>query len=828
MKKQTKQALSLVLAGVMLMGALSGCTKKDPASTGSATPSGTTPPVTSGSYPMDVEELGSGTVKWSEEKTTDGWMQVTNEGGVTLGYSPESGIKLIQKDGYAFKDLNKNGKLDGYEDWRQDGDARTADIASQMTVEDVAGLMLYSAHQRDTTATLTEDQISFLDMGLRSVLNAAAANPTADQAEWANAMQAYVEGMGLGIPVGISTDPRSTGVSVWPGNFALASTFDPSIALEAANQLAKEYRAMGIGTLLGPQTDLSSEPRWSRVNGTYGDDPALSRDMAQAAVSGSQSTFDAGGADQGWGAESVLAMIKHWPGDGPGESGRESHNFWGKYNVYPGSSFETHLIPFVDGGFNLTDSSTGSAAAVMSSYSIAWDEDETYGELVGSAYSEYKIGLLRETYGFNGIICTDWGILADGTKTWGVDDLTPGERFYKALMAGVDQLGGFNDPAPILDAYEIGIDEIGEDAILARFQESGARLVRGFFLVGLFDNPYVSVSAAKEIVGNKEAQAAGMAAQQKSVIMLKNEGNTIKAAAGGDKPTVYIPMMYTPESVNNSGDVVPGAWTLPVDLKDANQYFNVVTDKLKDTFTGTPDKDGKATPAYEDIIRASKAELADCDYALAIVKNPQNGGNNGGYDKTTSTYVPISLQWGTYTANGVSVRSESLAGDMVDTEIADPYGVQKVQAKENRSYYGQSFTATNTTDLDAILYAADNMPETGKVVVAVNAGNPFIPAEFEAKADAILTGFGVNNKLFLGALAGEFEPTGLLPIQLPADMDAVETQLEDVPRDTKCYVDAAGNTYDFAFGLNWGGVIDDARTAKYKVDPLTAPANTGK
>ncbi len=826
MKKQTKRAASMFLAAVMLTGTISGCTK--PGETGSTpTPTATAPAGTSLTYPVEVEELGSGTPKWTEEKTADGWNKVTNEGGTTLGYSPESGVKLIQYEGFAFKDLNKNGKLDAYEDWRLDGETRATDVASQMTVEDVAGLMLYSMHQRDTNKELTEDQMTMLDMGLRSVLNAAAANPTADQATWANSMQAYVEGMGLGIPVGISTDPRNTGVSVWPGNFALASTFDPAIALEAANQLAKEYRAMGISTLLGPQTDLSSEPRWSRVNGTYGDDPALSRDMAQAAVSGSQSTFDAGGADQGWGEGSVLAMIKHWPGDGPGESGRESHNFWGKYNVYPGSAFETHLIPFVDGGFNLTDSSTGAAAAVMSSYSIAWDEDETYGELVGSAYSEYKIKLLRETYGFNGIVCTDWGILADGTKTWGVDDLTPGERFYKALMAGVDQLGGFNDPAPILEAYEIGIDEIGEDAILARFQESGARLVRGFFLVGLFDNPYVDVANAKAVVGNDEAQAAGLAAQQKSVIMLKNDDNTIKAATGGDKPTVYIPLIYTPAS-QGFGGMTPSKLGLPVELKDADQYFNVVTDKIADTLTGPADKDGKPTAAVEDIIRASKADLAECDYALVIVKNPQNGGNNGGYNQETSTYVPISLQWGPYTANGVSVRSESLAGDMVDTEIADPYGVQKVQEKENRSYYGQSYTATNTSDLDAILYAVDNMPETGKVVVAVNAGNPFIPAEFESKVDAILTGFGVNNKLFMGALAGEFEPTGLLPIQLPADMDAVETQMEDVPRDTKCYTDAAGNTYDFAFGMNWSGVIDDARTAKYNVAPLTTPANTGK
>ncbi|MGL5260460.1 MAG: glycoside hydrolase family 3 N-terminal domain-containing protein [Lachnospiraceae bacterium] len=823
MKARSKRLIALSVATIVAASSIMGCggSKETTQESGSTTV-----------QTAEVEELGSGTVKWTETETADGYVLVTNEGGKTLGYSKESGISLLQSDGFAFKDLNKNGMLDAYEDWRLDDETRAANIASQMTVEDVAGLMLFSGHQRDVTAELTEDQKTFLDMGLRSVLNAASASASEDQAAWANSMQAYVEGMGLGIPVGISTDPRSSGVSVWPGNFALASTFDPSIALEAANQLAIEYRALGISTLLGPQTDLATEPRWSRVNGTYGDDPALSRDMAQAAVSGSQSTYE-NGTDLGWGADSVLAMIKHWPGDGAGESGRESHNFWGKYTVYPGDAFNTHLIPFVDGGFNLTDSITGSAAAVMTSYSIAWSEDEAYGELVGSAYSDYKNQLLRETYGYDGIICTDWSILADGTRTWGVDDLTPGERFYKALMAGTDQLGGFNNPEPILEAYEIGVDEIGEEAILARFQESGARLVKGFFYTGLFDNPYVDVANAKAVVGNDEAVAAGLAAQEKSVIMLKNEDETIKAAeTGAEKATVYIPMVYISEMTTVSGgggaSITAPSWTLPVDLKVANELFNVVTDTLSTEMTGPEDKDGNATYSYEDIIRASAQEIAACDYALVIIQNPLNGGYAGGYNLETEEYEPITLQYGEYTALSEGVRAESLAGDMIESEEADPYGVQKVLVKENRSYYGKSFTAYNSSAIDTIEYAAKNLSSTGKLVVAVNAANPFVPAEFEEKADAILTGFSINNILFMRALAGEFEPTGLLPIQLPASMDAVEAQLEDVPRDMECYVDSTGNTYDFAFGLNWSGVISDERTEKYNVAPLTEPANKGK
>ena len=100
------------------------------------------------------------------------------------------------------------------------------------------------------------------------------------------------------------------------------------------------------------------------------------------------------------------------------------------------------------------------------------------------------------------------------------------------------------------------------------------------------------------------------------------------------------------------------------------------------------------------------------------------------------------------------------------------------------------------------------------VVVIVNAGKPFVP-EFEPYSDAILVSFGCQNQALLELISGRSEPSALLPMQLPADMKTVELQKEDVPFDMECYVDADGNAYDFAFGLNWSGRIDDARVAKY-------------
>lgn len=822
MKEYAKKAAAVLLAGTMLLGAVSGCTQDTPSGSGSPAPSGSGSPepsqTTSMEYPVTPEELGSGTPKWSEEETADGWMKVTNEGGETLGYSPDSGVSLIQVEGYAFKDLNKNGQLDAYEDWRLDANTRAADLASQLPADFICGLMVHESIGNYTDDG--EDAGTFggavfsesVKEGVRTTLNFATSYPITTQAAWNNNVQAQVEALDFGVPVMISTNPLSIG---WASNLALGATFDPEYVKEVSEKQAMQYRALGMRTLLGPQIDLTTEPRWSRISGAWGEDPALSRDLTNAAISGFQSTYDESGNDVGWGEYSVIAMMKHFPGDGPGESGREAHSDSGKYNVYPGDAFETGLIPFIDGGLNL-ESKTGEAAGVMTSYSIAYSEDGSLGELVGSAFSEYKINVLRETYGYDGLICTDWGVTADmgpmGTP-WGLEyDITSPERIYKAISAGLDQIGGQHDnpQGAVREAYSIAVEEMGEEEALARFQKSAERILKNFFLVGLFENPYITVSNAQEMINGEEMENAALESQQKSVVMLKNTGNVIKAAENEDeKPTVYIPMRFD-----------NGQWVLPVNRSSADHYYNVVTDTVGEP-TGEPDADGNPTYTVNDIIRATSSELAECDYALVVVLNPQNA--TKGYDDATQKYVPISLQYGEYTANSDSVRAESISGNIVEAQVQGTYGVVTTNEKENRTYYGESATITNTTDLDGILYAVDNMPEEAAVIVAVNASNPMIFSEFEGQVDAILVGFGIDNDVFLDITSGQVEPSGLLPLQMPANMETVEAQYEDVPRDMECHVDAAGNTYDFGFGMNWSGVIQDERTEKYCVPPLTEP-----
>ena len=753
--------------------------------------------------------------KWSEEQK-EGFNLVYNEGGQTLGYSPSSGVNIIENKGFAFKDLNKNGELDKYEDWRLSFDERAQDLASQMSVEQIAGLMLYSAHQSipgrsggrrgfggstyngksleesgAVSSDLTDQQVKFLtEDNLRHVLITSVESP-AVAAKWNNNMQAQVESIGLGIPGNNSSDPRHRTsadaefnegaggqISMWPTSLGMAATFDPEVVKKFGDIAATEYRALGIATALSPQIDLASEPRWGRFSGTFGEDSKLDRDMARAYVDGFQTSKGDAEIASGWGYNSVNAMVKHWPSGGPEEGGRDAHFSYGKYAVYPGGNFDEHLIPFTEGAFKL-EGATGMASAVMPYYTISFGIDKENGENVGNSYSKYIIkDLLRGKYGYDGVLCTDWGVTKDynnitsfGTTPWGAENLSEAERHYKIIMAGVDQFGGNNDMVPIIEAYKLGVEEHGEDFMRKRFEESAVRLLKNIFHTGLFENPYLEIAETEKIVGNAEFMAAGYQAQLKSVVMLKNVQNSLPIKP---EAKVYVPQKYYAASQGMFGfGGAEARWDYPVSLEIVKKY----------------------APVTE--------TAAEADYALVFIDSPNGGSGYSPEDAKAggNGYVPISLQYGKYTAT--NAREVSIAG-------GDP-----LEDFTNRSYKGKTTTATNTSDLDLVWKTKKAMGEK-PVIVVVNVSNPMVFAEIEKAAAAIVVSFGVQDQAIMDIICGKAEPSGLLPMQMPAHMKTVEEQFEDVPRDMDCYVDAEGNTYDFAFGLNWSGVINDERVTKYK------------
>lgn len=731
----------------------------------------------------------------------DNYIYVKNHEGKDIAYSKESGISILEIDGFAFKDLNGNGVLDPYEDWRLSIEERIEDLSRQMTIEQIAGLMLYSQHQSVSTedsifakmfagtydgkslqesgkdiSDLTDQQKKFLkEDNLRHIL-LTLVNDAKTAAKWNNNVQGFVEGLGLGIPANNSSDPRHTpsadtefnagaggDISKWPEPLGLAATFDAEIVRRFGQVASKEYRALGITTALSPQVDIATEPRWMRFNGTFGEDSVLSTHMAESYCDGFQTTEET----KGWGKESVNAMVKHWPGGGSGEAGRDAHYGFGKYAVYPGNNFEEHLKPFTEGAFKLKNG-TKEAAAVMPYYTISYNQDHKYNENVGNSYNKFIItDLLRNKYNYEGVVCTDWMITKDAptidsflvSKCWGVETMGEAERHYKILMAGVDQFGGNNEIQPILDAYGIGVKEHGGEFMRNRFETSGKRLLRNIFKTGLFENPYVDPQESEAIVGNKEFMKAGYNAQLKSIVMLKNKNNTLPIS---ENEKVYIPKRRLKEGMDWFGNIIPASEIFPVEKKIVEKYYTVV----------------------------EKPEEADL--AIVFIESP----DSVGYKKEEG-YIPVTLQYRPYTAE--DAREESIAND----------------DGESRSYKNKSNTATNDQDLDIILETKEAMKDK-PVIVSMNCKNPTVVSEFENKVDSILINFNVQTQAVLDIVSGREEPSGLLPFQMPKDMRTVEEQKEDTAHDMKCYVDEDGHIYDFAYGMNYKGIIVDERVNKYK------------
>jgi len=719
--------------------------------------------------------------------------RIQNPDGPTLGMGR---LRIKESEGLAFKNFSGTEELLPYEDWRLPHEERAKDLAQRLTLEQIAGLMLWSPHQMvpflpggpfkghyqggafqpgvTDPAELTDEQIRFVkEQQIRNIL-LTTTESAATAARWNNALQRLAEESPLGIPVCISSDPRhaagkksaefaGTGkdVSRWPEGLGIAATFDPELMKEFAKVISKEYRALGITQALGPQIDLATDPRWMRLEDTMGANKALVTEFARAYCDGLQTTE---GTPDGWGRDSVAAMVKHWPGGGTGESGRDAHYAYGKFAVYPGGRFEEHMVPFTEGAFKLKDG-TGKAAAVMPYYTISWDQDKAYGENVGNSYSRYIINdLLREQAGYEGVVCTDWGITDDplgpvggfGTRAHGVEHLSEAERYLRIMANGVDMFGGCSRKEPVLQAYALGCKEYGEEAMEQRFRRSARRILTLMFRLGIFEDPYLDPQESAAIVGNPGYVAAGLEAQRRSVVLLKNREAVLPLKSGSK---IYVPGRHTEAHYTFFRSIFPAMDILPLSEKDAQAHFRLVSDP------------GDADAA----VVFAESPLCDC-----YTQEDLDKGGNG--------YLPITLQYRPYQAE--AAREHSIAkGDFREKDC-------------DRTYRGKENTPYNASDLDNILDTRKAMGDK-PVIVVLHLHNPCVVSEFESQADGILVHFGVENKVLMEILAGQAVPGGRLPLPMPASMETVERHCEDIYDDLEVYVDSCGNRYDFGFGLGY-------------------------
>jgi beta-glucosidase len=727
-----------------------------------------------------------------------------NANGPDIGSAND---KVICQDGHYFRDLAGTGELLPYEDWRLSAEERAKDLAARLSVEEIAGLMLYSPHQMVPALSqgpfvgtyngktleesgvekwaLTDQQKTFLIKDhVRHVLALKLENAEI-AAKWNNNMQQLAESLPWGIPVNFSSDPRhgaaeagaefksgGKDVSKWPEGLGIAATFSPEICRAFGEAVSTEYRALGIATALHPQVDLATEPRWMRFEDTFGTNPQQVTELGKIFCDSLQTTE---GEPEGWGKNSVCGMAKHWPGGGPCEGGRDAHYAFGKYAVYPGQRFKDHLKPFTEGVFQL-NGPTKKVASIMPYYTVSWNRDEKNGKNVGNSYSEYLIhDLLRETYGFDGVVCTDWGITGDpapvmdsfGSRCFGVEDLTVAQRHLLAIENGVDQFGGNSEMQPILDAYRLGCEKHGEEAMRQRMERSAVRLLKNIFRCGLFENPYLDPEESKAVVGCEAFVKAGYEAQLKSVVMAKNQ----EVLPVSERKKVYIPNRTIRARKNFFRGMDPERHITPVEKELVEQYYD---------WAETPE---------------------EADFALVFVESPLSDGyseedaKNGG-----NGYLPVSLQYRPYTA--VSAREESIAGGDIREDFT------------NRSYRGKTGITANESDLDILLDTKKAM-EDKPVILCMRVHNPAVMQEMEPYADAILFDFGVQKQAILDLVSGKAEPSGLLPVEFPASMETVEQHCEDAPFDMEVYQDEDGHGYSYGFGMNWSGVIHDSRVERY-------------
>ncbi|MCY1720643.1 glycoside hydrolase family 3 C-terminal domain-containing protein [Prolixibacteraceae bacterium Z1-6] len=625
---------------------------------------------------------------------------------------PELGsrsVSVLNEGDYSFKDLNKNGKLDKYEDWRLTTDERVADLLSQMTLEEKVGFMLISTINMGGTAgrnrmgmgggTVTsdfseEETLMETNFFTRKPLAVPAlfvsgttkgvnerhlrhfilrANTDAKTiAEWHNKLQALTESTRLGIPALIASNPRnhvtidnSTGIglgetvfSKWPGELGLAAMRDFELTREFAETAAKEWTAVGIRKGYQYMADLATEPRWARIEGTFGEDADLAANMMREIVLGFQG--------EKLGLHSVALTTKHFPGGGPQVDGQDPHFDWGKEQHYPGEMFDYHLKPFIA-------AIEAGTSAIMPYYAKPIN---TEYEEVAFAYNKGIINdLLRGKLGFKGIINSDTGPIF--MMPWGVENLDIYQRYQKAVDAGVDLFSGNADPTPLLETIKKGM--ISED----RIDQSIARLLREKFELGIFENPYVDVEAAQTIVGNAQFQGRADLALRKSIVLLRNDKSVLPLKA---KTKVYFEKHMVARGSENSHAVI---------LPEQNSW---------------------------DVEFVNSPEQADVNILWLIPKNA-----------------------GLFGSQGKEINVE-LSNNNIDINYVNTLSAQK------------------------------------PTVIAVNFSSPWVIKEIDTEnATTVLATFGTTTDAVLDVVTGRFNPTGKMPLSIPASTEVVKQNKSDVP-----------------------------------------------
>ncbi|MFZ4286040.1 glycoside hydrolase family 3 N-terminal domain-containing protein [Variovorax sp. HJSM1_2] len=683
---------------------------------------------------------------------------------------------IITVDSKQFKDLNANGKLDPYEDWRLSVDKRIDDLVAQMTLEEKAGLMLIDTMNAGTDGAAPATAAGFInDNKMRRFIfrSVVTATPTTGQvtplqaANFTNTVQEMSEASRLGIPSLFKSNARNhyekdarVGINEAAGAFtefpkeagiasaALGEEFlktgkaptagDMGVVRTFAQTMGDEWKSIGLRGMYGYMADMSTEPRWYRVHETFTENADLNSNIIKTLVETLQGPMVGGSSVSPTSA--VALTMKHFPGGGPQELGLDPHFTFGKTQVYPGGNFGYHLKPFmaaIDAG----------VSAIMPYYGVPINvtyEGVTYDQ-VGMAFSKQIVtDLLRGKLGFKGYVNSDTGIIND--RAWGLENKTVPERVAAAINGGTETLSGFNKVQTIVDLVNANL--LSAD----RVNEAAKRLLKEQFQLGLFENPYVDAKLATAAIGNDANRAKGMDIQRKSIALLQNQDQTLplKAAA-----KVY---------------------TMGIAKADVEKYGYSVTD-------------GEA------LVSGVRPSAAGADYAIIRVEvsNPRTASalyksNDPATGANPSLISPITGKtWGaddpTGLDNGITFGGSFPweAGNLSFTAMAASQSWQ---------------ISPKLSDIQAVM----NEVGAKKTVLSIYFRQPYVldDASGLKGAGAIVAGFGVSNTALLDVLSGKFKPQGKLPFALANNLQAIADNQPDVPG-----YPAKDTLYPFGFGLTY-------------------------
>jgi beta-glucosidase len=737
------------------------------------------------------------------------------------GQAPELQARvkpILTAQGIQYKDLNGNGRLDAYEDWRQPVHKRVDDLVRRMTLEEKAGLMLIDTLNGGCAGAVPARGFEFVNQQkmhrfiIRNVVNAqgtcaadagirAGSQLTPQQtAQFTNAIQAMTEAGRLGIPSLFKSNARNhferdarTGINNSSGvmtefpkeagiaaaalgeefrKTGQASQGDMEVVKAFAKVMGQEWKALGIRGMYGYMADLATEPRWYRVHETFTEDADLAAHIMKTLVE----TLQGGPLNP---ASPVALTMKHFPGGGPQEMGLDPHYTFGKNQVYPAGNFGYHLKPWkaaIDAG----------ASSIMPYYGVPINvtHDGVRYEQTGMAFSKQIVtDLLRGKLGFQGYVNSDTGVIND--RAWGLEGKSVPERVAAAINGGTDTLSGFNDVKTITALVKSGL--VSE----ARVTEAARRLLKPLFQMGLFENPYVDVAQAGAAVGSEASRALGLEAQRQSVVLLQNQ------PAGSAKAL--------PLSTNAK------VYTMGLDSADANRYF-------AQSVNGEASADGK--PLARDAAGNVQGRPSAAGYDRAIIRvEIGNGGTMGYRSKDPATGAnpaflnPMTGQvWGAQdpcvthpTANPQCVDDAYLGGPTPLGLIfggAFPWEVNHLSFTTMAASKSWKMSPS-LADIQAV------MKEIGpeKVVLSINFRQPYVIDEASGLrgAGAILASFGVSNTALLDIATGKnlatgaaVKPQGRLPFALANHLQAVIDNQPDAPG-----YPAKDTLFPFGFGLSY-------------------------